>query len=499
MKSSIARDTIFLTAIQLGTQGMSLILNIFVSRMLGTENLGLMSLIYTFFGFAMIISNGNIFVSTSRFVAEECGKAKGNPEKIFRYALIFSLILSFSVSAAVFLFAEPVGMKFIHNKSCVKAIRVLAVSLPLAASGSCMKGYFHAYRMVVIPALGDAIEFLIKSCIIAVSAGILIQRGILSIYSAIAISIICGEAVSFLFLSFSMIRHRKPRSQNKTSGFLKYIIAIIPVILNSYIPCILSTANDALVPVTLKQSGCSTPEALSWYGIFEAVVLPVLFFPSMFLSCLSVILIPEISKQRTNGNTLKNLDLISSVIGKTIMYSVFVVSILIIYGNDIGMLISREPFSGKMIMILSPVIPFIYLEIVLEGIIKGMGRHSFSSVNYLAEYIIRISTLLIFVPVIGFYGIAVSYYMSNIICNISRIVLINKINGLSFSINEYVLIPVIAIIFTWQCTNLFVHIFRLNNLSILPQMVIYTLISFTIYIFVYKVLKNIQVQRRCTA
>ena len=29
--------------------------------------------------------------------------------------------------------------------------------------------------------------------------------------------------------------------------------------------------------------------------------------------------------------------------------------------------------------------PFIYLEIVLEALIKGMGKQNFSSLNYLAD------------------------------------------------------------------------------------------------------------------
>ena len=47
-----------------------------------------------------------------------------------------------------------------------------------------------------------------------------------------------------------------------------------------------------------------------------------------------------------------------------------------------------------------------------------MGLQGFSSVNYLAEYVIRIAAVLILVPVIGFWGIAVSYYASNIFGNI---------------------------------------------------------------------------------
>lgn len=490
LKNNIARDTIFLTAMQLLTQCLSLILNVFVNRMLGTENLGLMSLINAFFTFVIIISNGNIFVSTSRFVAEECGKSDGNPLRIFKFSLIFSLALSTFSAVAVFIFSGPVSMRIIKEESSAAAIRMLSFSLPLAAVSSCIKGYFNAYRKVVIPALSETAAFLVRSCIMAVSAGMLIKKGVITIYTALAISTICSEVTGLLFLTAFALKEKHEKCTNGTVNFFRYAAGLIPIMLNSYIPCILSTANDALVPVTLKQSGCSTADALSKYGLFEAVVLPVLFFPSMLLSCLSTILIPEISKHRAGGNGIKNLDLISSVISKTIAYSLFIVSILAVFGNEIGMLVGHDEYAGKMIMMLAPVVPFIYLEIVLEGIIKGLGKHSFSSLNYLAEYIIRISALLICTPIIGFYGIAVSYYLSNIVCNIARIVVISKIYEMKFSLGEYLTAPLIAILIAWQCGTLADRIFGLENLGSIAQIGVYTVISLAVYLTVLKLLKR---------
>ena len=47
------------------------------------------------------------------------------------------------------------------------------------------------------------------------------------------------------------------------------------------------------------------------------------------------------------------------------------------YGKEIGIMLSEDTLSGNAIVVLAPVIPFIYLEIILEGILKGLGKHSF--------------------------------------------------------------------------------------------------------------------------
>ena len=93
-------------------------------------------------------------------------------------------------------------------------------------------------------------------------------------------------------------------------------------------------------------------------------------------------------------------------------------------------------------------VPFIYMEIVLEALIKGMGLQGFSSLNYLAEYVIRISAVLILVPRIGFLGIAVSYYASNVFGNISRLVKILRHTGVRFAPVRMLLSPVLYAVLT---------------------------------------------------
>ena len=441
MNKSIKKDTVFLTGIQLTMQCLSMVLNIFINRMLGTENLGLMSLINAFFVFAIIISNGNIFVASSRFIAEETGKKNGDPSRIFCYSMIFALILSSISGAVVFASSGPLSTELIKHPECKASVRMLAFSLTPAAVCSCIKGYFHAYRKVRQPAVSEMIEFIIKTAIMFYSAAFPVRTGEMSVFTAIALSIISGESLSLIFLLICLFRCIKPFTGNKTTGFGGYIRQIIPVTLNSYIPCILSTANDALVPYTLKRSGCSTSYALSCYGIFEGVVLPVLFFPSMVLSCLSVILVPEIARDRTAGNNLKNISMISDIIKKTVIFSVITTGALLLFGRPIGYLSGSGEEAGRMITILAPVVPFIYLEIILEAVIKGLGKHSFSSMNYLAEYIIRISVLLVTVPFAGFYGVALSYYASNIVCNFSRMLLISKVYNTKFRPGGFTLLP----------------------------------------------------------
>ena len=317
-KNSIAKDTIILTAIQIFLQTLSLLLNIFITRNLGTSTVGIASLIYTFYGFAAVISTGNIFISTSRFVSEEISRETGNPKKIFLYAIFFCISLSISVSSIIFIFSNFLGSQVLKNPNTIYAIKIISFCLPLSALSSCIKGYFHAYRKILIPSASEALEFFIRSGIISFLAVFMVKSDKMSIFSAIAISILISEILGCLFLIISFLKSKvNENTSNKASiSFLRFIRLTIPIILNSYIISILSSTNEALLPLTLKQFGNSTNLALSQYGIFEAIILPTIFFPSVVLCCLSCILVPEISRERVANNHLKVSSLIEKPLNK---------------------------------------------------------------------------------------------------------------------------------------------------------------------------------------
>ena len=499
-KSNIVKDTIILTAISLVLQSLSLLLNIFITKKLGTSAIGIASLIYSFYAFVIILANGNIFTSTSRFVSEEIGKGNGNVEKIVGYALKFSMVLSCLFAIVIFIFAPKIGLQFLKSSSAVIAIRILAISIPLATVGSCLKGYFHAMRLVKKPCISDVIEFFIKAIILWVFVAFFIPNGKIDIFTAISISMVFGEVASCIYLSVSYYL-QKPEKKSSASAsiksFWKYLIAIFPIVISAYIFVALSSANEALVPLTLKQFSGSTETALSEYGIFEAIILPIMFFPSIILQSLSCILVPEIAREKSAQRLEKVRYLTKKVLLRGFSWSILVASILFAYGSKIGVLTCDDPLVGKTLMILCPIIPFIYLEIVLEGILKGMGMQNFSTINSAAEYILRISAVLICVPLMGFNGIIVSYFISNVICNIVRIVAVLKATELEFDFTNFIFVPLFSAGVGWQISLLFVRALKIPQG--LFNVAIYIMLSCLIYFITKKLLMNFTTAKIKTA
>ncbi|MCC8068192.1 MAG: oligosaccharide flippase family protein [Ruminococcus sp.] len=423
MKHSIAKDTIFMTIVDFILQGISLLMNIFLTRKLGEEMVGIISLVMSFYSTLVVISNGNSFLCANRFISEERGKAKGNPNTILMYSIVWSAILSIISTVLIVTFSSKLCESLLDNVEYANGIKIIASTLVITAMSSSIKGYFHAHRSVTIPLVSGCLEFFVRNVLTVIMVYMLHTNVII----ILSISMLVSESTSLVFLMISLVRNIKKTNSITDTSFKRYIKSSIPIALNSSIPLILSTCNDALLPITLKQCGSSSEQSFGLYGMFEAIVLPIVFFPSSILCSLSCIIVPEVARCNASGNYARVRRVSFKAIRLTLIFSIMVSIGLFILGDDIALLIGSTSFSGKIVKMLSPIVPLIYLEIVLESILKGLGKHGFSSINYIAEYIVRISTLLICVPLLHFYGVVVSYYMSNIVGNISRIIKVCKV------------------------------------------------------------------------
>ncbi|WP_037270709.1 oligosaccharide flippase family protein [Ruminococcus flavefaciens] len=484
LKSKILRDTFLLTGMQLFLDMAALLLNIFITKQLGTSAIGILSLIGSFLGLAGILSNGNAFLCISRLVSEELGRKNGDPKRILSYGIRLCFFLSVTVSAAVVLFAEIISLRFFSGAHLTNALRLMPFALITGAVSACLKGYFNACRKAAVTAVGEIIEFLIRCAVIVsmtLTAGASTEDQICRI---MILGIIAGNGVSLAIFGTAYMKMHEICRGRCSITFRRYAALSFPIMGGSVLTSVLSSTNDALIPICLRQYGDSAGDAFSKFGIFEAIVIPTLFFPSVVLCSMSGIIVSEAAKANAENNKARIKALTEKIKSWTLMFSVFAAAVLMRFGCHIGELLGGGELAGRMITVIAPVIPFIYMEIVLEAIIKGMGLQGFSSMNYLAEYIIRIAAVLILIPHIGFYGIVISYYASNTFGNCARFVKVTKTTGARRNICGTFLLPVILAFVTMKAAELCLGICNIpiNNIF---SMTVYTAVWGTAYFTIF--------------
>jgi stage V sporulation protein B len=195
---------------------------------------------------------------------------------------------------------------------------------------------------------------------------------------------------------------------------------------------------------------------------------------------MSGMIVSESARAAAARNSERIRSLTTRLIEYTMIYAVFASAVLIRFGRPLGHTLGGGELAGGLISAIAPVVPFIYMEIVLESMIKGMGQQSFSSLNYLAEYVIRIAAVLILVPRFGFVGIAVSYYASNIFGNISRFIKVIRTSGIQFRPFRMIISPVAYAFMTMALTELLFRLLSLSGDSAV-KMVLFTIVWLAAY------------------
>lgn len=490
-EKKIARDAVKMTLLSLAMQTAGMIFNVRLSGMAGTSAVGLMSLIFSLFGFIMVLANGNILTSTSRFISEARGAGHKNFSRIMKYSLTFSMCLSLTFSLISFLAADLIGVRLRGSGEMTLAIRLIALSLPFASAGSCIKGYFHGIRRVEIPMRGDLTEFAVKWA--ALFGGLVFMGGTEFFYIITAAGILAGEFVSFCYYAVKYVSEYKSfhslppcGSPLLTDTPLSYLKSSLPILVSGYVQTLLSSANELLVPAALLKFSRSADEALSCYGMFEAMIIPAVFFPSAVLTSLSGIIIPEAALANRTADPMirrrRLCCLTDSTLERSFSYAFFVAALFFFGGRELGnVLCPSDPLVGNSLVILAPVIPFIYLEIVLDGLLKGMGRQNFLSVNTLCEYAVRIACVIIFVGRIGFSGVLISYYASNVISNIARMTIVCREAGLKFDPARFILRPLAVGIICSASGSMAAELCHAENAGELAVLAVFLLAAVTVF------------------
>lgn len=79
----------------------------------------------------------------------------------------------------------------------------------------------------------------------------------------------------------------------------------IPLSLNYILASFSSSAENVLIPRTLKLYGLSPALALDIFGTISGLTLPVLLFPGVLCRCACVMLLPSVSEANAAGKDAK--------------------------------------------------------------------------------------------------------------------------------------------------------------------------------------------------
>lgn len=426
----------------------ALVFNIYISNQIGSEAVGVFSLVMAVYLFFITVATSGLNIAVTVIVSEKFAVNKDKIAiKAIRTCIFFSLLLGLLAGSLILLSSNFITDKFLHNMVSSKPLFYIAIGLPFIAMSSCISSYFTSIRKAYKNAITQIFEFIIKIIATIILLKINISNGVeyicISLILADVISEICSFSLIFILYIID-IKLKKLDSVRSFGQRINIIKIAFPVAITSYIRSGLSTLKQLIIPTQLEKSGLSCNNALSKYGIINGMVMPVITFPTVLINSYSMLLIPEFSTYVAQKNYTA-INYISNKIFKfTCAFSVCICSIFLFFSNDLGLVIYNNLETGYFFKLLSPLIFFIYMDNIIDCILKGLNKQFGVMCCNILDLSVTTCFIYFLLPIWGIDGYIVSIFISELLNFSVSLFQMIKYSKLKLNFVDWLLNPLVC-------------------------------------------------------
>lgn len=445
--------------------------------------------------FAVTVATSGINLAATKVISEEIEKENtANIPRIVKRCFLYSLITGCFACIFLIIFTPHICKHWLMNKVSHIVLYTLAVSLPFVSLTSAVSGYFLAVRNVLRTSISQIAGQLIRIGIVFILVTNIFPSNINNSALALVIGSTLSEIMSFIFLYITYLKDRKKHSKlHYTEKTLtKRILKIsLPIAITSYIRSGLNTLKQIIIPIRLKLNGMSYERAIAEYGIICGMAIPIIMFPSVIVYSYSSLLVPEFSRFSVHSDKKIMANTIGKMFKITLYFSIAITGILMCFGKDLGNLLYNTPDVGWYIKIMAPLITLIYLDNVIDSILKGLGKQVSVMCCNILDLVISVSFIYYLLPIFGSVGYIIVMYISEILNYSISVITLFKETDLKFKYFEWLILPAICIIISLILTN----IFSFSYLSPTLYLVFKIFMCILFYIFFLQIIIFTQVKK----
>lgn len=424
--------------------------NAFVSNTVGTESMGLLSLVMSVYGFSVTFACSGVGLGVTRTVSEALGRNDNRGAvRALTTALTYACVFGIASSAVLFFGAEKIACYLLCDMRTLKSIRLLSVSMLPIALSSVFNGYFNAVRRVYKSAAASIFEQFARMFVCVILFGILLPKGTEGACLAIVAGGVCAECLSALASALAAlidskqhIKFKKDKNTTSYAASLKELCVIsVPIAASTYIRSALLTVEHMLIPRALKQNGLSHTSALESYGMLGSMVLPIVLYPAALTGAFASLLVPELARANAAGDKEHIRRAANKAIIVTFAFSACVAGVMISYSGALGRVIYGSAEAGHYIRLLAPIIPIMYLDTVIDSILKGLGYQVYTMAVNIADAAFSVVGVILLIPRYGILGYVILICISEMINASASFYKLTKIVEVNCDIIRIIFIP----------------------------------------------------------
>lgn len=410
----IIKGTLILTISGIITRLISFYNRIFLSRLIGTKELGIYQLTFPIYMFAFSLCNQGISLALTKLLSEHISrKDYGLAKSTLRVALLLSCSLGIISTIFIYNLAPCIATHILKSSMCTKSLRVICLGIPFVCIKGCINGYFLSIKKVQVNGMSQLIEQIFR------------VLSIYLLYSYVTdltpnahlatMGIFCGEVISGIFVIICYLFNpisSSMKNSTYTKAFTSLLSEATPLTMNKTALTLLQSVESILIPSMLMLYYNNSDTSLSMFGTLTGIVLPFIMFPNTLTGALSTILLPTISA----ANAVTDQSSISKITNKSITFCLIIgllsSGLFLTFGRELGEIIFNSSESGTMLLYMAFLCPFIYTSSSLSSIINGLGKATTNLLYSIIAISIRLGFILFAIPVMGLSGYIIGLYIS---------------------------------------------------------------------------------------
>lgn len=439
------KNAAILTVTGVFLRAAGMMFRVYLASQIGAEGMGLYQLIFTIYTLAVTLATGGLSILATRVATDIMTNNLKSSAAAMKKVLALSTCLGFAAMVFLLLFAKPASLFWLHDARATLPLLILAPSLPPMALSASLRGYFMARQRVTPNAKAQIMEQIIRLCLVALIIGNCLEYGVEIACCAVVFGNTISEIASWIYMRHCFAKDIVIIDGKGAAPRLNLLHILVPTASAGYMSTVLRTIENVMVPTSLALFTLNHETALAQYGALKGMAMPVMFFPFSFIATLATLLLPEITRAHLKGER-KTLDyLISRVMLITCIFSVIAAGIFTMFSYDIGRLLYKSDEIGFYIAILGPLTPIMYVESMVDGILKGLDEQLATFKYSVADSIMRIALIAIVLPKFGMNGFLVVMLISNLLTSFLNVQRLFKVTKIKFNTYAWVVKPCVAL------------------------------------------------------
>lgn len=486
----VLKGTLILTIAGIISRFLGFYYRIYLTKMIGSEGLGLYQMIFPIIAVCMAIAGSGISVSISKYTAAYI--SQGDPQKA-RHTLLagtfLSILLSLMCSAILYFGSSFIANVIFKDERFAMLIKIICAAIPLSVIHNNINSYYIGKDNALIPAISQILEQCIRIGSIYMLFTINTSKNRPITVSTAVYALLFGEIGACLF---GMTLFRICRSDLKIKSPIKLCQKIysmaLPISINRITLSLLHSFEAVLIPATLCIFGHSKSESISIYGILSGMAFPLIMLPSTLINSFASLLVPTVSKAASQNKSQKLTHTIFYAYRYSLEIGILCLAIFYNYGYDMGFLLFGEKNVGLYVKAFAWMCPFLYISTTFASILNGLGKTKQTLFMDVTSFLLRLLLITILIPRFGIIGYMIAFLISEVFLAIAYVFSIKKINNIFLKFQTFILRPAIAIIISSILTKLFSIFWRIDfiNSNMLFSLLIPCSVTTILYfIFLY--------------